>query len=561
MHFTPQALADFLARRIVDALRPYRPKTLEVLDPSCGEGELLRAFIEAVPVEDRARVKLVGIENDANALSATRARLQAERANYELLHADFLDVSASFTELPGLAGVLFDSNTVPVLSQPDVIIANPPYVRTQVLGTERAQRLAARYRLRGRIDLYHAFLIAMTDTLLPGGLLGVITSNRFLTTRSGETIRTILNDRYDLIEIIDLGDTKLFSAAVLPAIVVGRKRNGRSQTMNTRFTRVYESSSTLNEPVVRRSQDVLAAIESGRDGTHEVRGRYYDVASGSISFGKSAKGVWRMTTTTETAWTNGVEASTSLRICDLAKVRVGIKTTADSIFIRKDWSSLPPDEQPENELLHPIYTHNDVARWRPCNGQSLSRILYTHQTVRGKRCAIDLAKYPRALKYLESNRERLEQRTFVLDAGRQWFEIWVPQDPAMWDQPKLVFPDISIEPRFFFDDSGALVNGDCYWLTLPPEQLDLLFLIQGTANSAIMVRYHDMAFQNRLYSGRRRFISQYVERYPIPDPKTDLAKAIIAEVKELNSLKDPSERARREVNVNELVAEALGVKD
>ena len=48
-------------------------------------------------------------------------------------------------------------------------------------------------------------------------------------------------------------------------------------------------------------------------------------------------------------------------------------------------------------------------------------------------------------------------------AGRQWFEIWVPQRAHLWKLPKVVFPDIAEAPRFFVDTDRHLVNGDCYW--------------------------------------------------------------------------------------------------
>lgn len=63
----------------------------------------------------------------------------------------------------------------------------------------------------------------MTESLKEGGILGVITSNRYLSTKSGESIRQYLSANYDILELIDLGDTKLFEAAVLPAIFIGKK--------------------------------------------------------------------------------------------------------------------------------------------------------------------------------------------------------------------------------------------------------------------------------------------------------------------------------------------------
>lgn len=66
--------------------------------------------------------------------------------------------------------------------------------------------------------------MAMTNALKKGGLLGVITSNRYISTKSGSDIRKFLVENYEILEVIDLGDTKLFNAAVLPAIFIGKRR-------------------------------------------------------------------------------------------------------------------------------------------------------------------------------------------------------------------------------------------------------------------------------------------------------------------------------------------------
>jgi hypothetical protein len=122
----------------------------------------------------------------------------------------------------------------------------------------------------------------------------------------------------------------------------------------------------------------------------------------------------------------------------------------------------------------------------------------------------------------------------VLNAGRKWYEIWVPQDPDSWAAPKIVFPDISPEPRFYVDLGGHVVGGDCYWMTLRPGiSQDMLYLLLAVANSAVMARFHDLAFNNRLYSGRRRYITQYVAKYPLPDPASAPARNLIAHSKQL----------------------------
>jgi hypothetical protein len=164
------------------------------------------------------------------------------------------------------------------------------------------------------------------------------------------------------------------------------------------------------------------------------------------------------------------------------------------------------------------------------------RVLYPHRVVGSKRQAVPLSEFPRAAAYLELHRDRLISRKYVTEAGRRWYEIWVPQDPDAWIQPKVVFPDISEEPRFFLDRSGAVVNGDCYWITLRPGQPEYwLHLILAVANSSLATRFYDAVCGNRLYAGRRRFITQYLERFPLPDPNRPETRQVLEKTAELLS--------------------------
>jgi adenine-specific DNA-methyltransferase len=88
----------------------------------------------------------------------------------------------------------------------------------------------------------------------------------------------------------------------------------------------------------------------------------------------------------------------------------------------------------------------------------------------------------------------------------------------------------------------------------------MLFLIQGIANSEVMSKYHDLCFNNKLYSGRRRYFSQYIEKYPIPDPRKENSKQIIEIVKKLNTLSASNQEVTSlEIEVNEFVKKSFGL--
>ncbi len=265
---------------------------------------------------------------------------------------------------------------------------------------------------------------------------------------------------------------------------------------------------------------------------------------------------WSLSTADYRQWLSRVEAQRGCWFADVANIRVGIKTTADEVFIRDDWECLPSRLQPEAELLHPLLTHLETQRWVPAS--PTRKVLYTHTVENGKRVVIQLNDYPRAGAYLESHKERLFSRTYVIEAGRQWYEIWVPHNPLDWARPKIVSPDIVEEPRFCFDPSGALVNGDCYWMTLRRGfKSDWLLLLLAVANSSFVTRYYDIVFHNKLYAGRRRFMTQYVKRFPLPRLDAPVAQRIIQAVRQRIAQKARGEDGEWEID--KLVWESFGL--
>jgi hypothetical protein len=153
----------------------------------------------------------------------------------------------------------------------------------------------------------------------------------------------------------------------------------------------------------------------------------------------------------------------------------------------------------------------------------------------------------------------LEAREYISKSRRSWFEIWVPQNPESWSKPKIVFRDIAAVPTFWMDMDGAIVNGDCYWLTNDfKKDDDLLWLCLAVGNSSFIEVFYDHSFNNKLYAGRRRFMTQYVEKFPLPDPASITAKEIIKKAKALYNLLLSSESKELEKEINILVWKSFG---
>jgi len=547
--YTPKILADFVAQKIVESAgRLPTDRPLRILDPAVGHGELLVSLLEHLTDQPGLNIEVYGFETDPEALDTATERLKQEFPGVPLHFEpdNFLEFVLEHFGVGG-QGNLFRRVDPEAY---DLIIANPPYVRTQIMGAAQAQLLAEQFGLAGRVDLYYAFILGMSQVLKPQGIAGVIVSNRFMTTRSGASVRQALFERFNIRHVWDLGDTKLFEAAVLPAVLLVEGKNGH-KLETPAFTSIYQTT----DPAIGTASDAIDALS--REGVIEVEdGRRFLVQHGKLNTSGAPDGVWRIATEAVDTWLATVEAHSWGTFRDIGKIRVGVKTCADKIFIRSDWQDMPEADRPE--LLKPLTTHHIARRFKALASDRPSQILYPHEVVQGRRRAVDLTRYPRSQAYLEAHRAALEGRQYVVEAGRKWYEIWVPQDPDAWDQPKLVFRDIAEEPTFWVDVDGSVVNGDCYWLICQNSaRTDLLWLAAAVGNSTFIERFYDLRFHNKLYAGRRRFITQYVEKFPLPDPHSRLAKSIIAKAKRVYECIPSPEAEQLQKELDALVWEAL----
>lgn len=502
-HYTPAELARFLAKKSV-ATADTGASVLTIVDPACGDGELLIAAAAAARSEGYiSSIRLVGYDIDELALTAAKDRLTAAGLRGELVHGDFLVEQRSMS--PGSI---------------DIIITNPPYVRTQHLGQEAAQLLSAEFGLTGRVDLTHPFVAVASRLLRPGGVLGLLCSNRFLTTLSGENVRrTFMYDGLSVRELYDLGDTKLFKAAVLPAVIIASKSGSTDKP--ARFVSAYEQPA--NDSLT--DSQLFDALDGKVSSVATHNGKQYVVKVGKLAPPVDSKTPWRLSEAEADMWLEELAKSTWQTFGDIAKIRVGIKTTADRVFLSESWETTAPEV--EDELLLPLITQSNITSWRIAEHLQM-KVLYPYDLTSTKRQALDIDSWPGARSYFLEHQEQLRGRKYVVDGGREWWEIWVPQKPALWAQPKIVFPDISEFPRFALDTTGAVVNGNCYWISMGDiANEDLAYLMLAVANSSLGVRFYDEVCGNKLYSGKRRWITQYVKRMPLPNPSTEEAQRLI----------------------------------
>ena len=161
--------AGFVARQIAANIGKPKESALRVIDPAVGEGVLLVRLLRELVSRGFRGIEVHGFDTNSESLRVAKAALEEEFpfAAVRFRTGDFLEF-ASETTTKGRS--LFAAGSP---ERFDAVIANPPYVRTQIIGAEHAQRLASHFGLSGRVDLYYAFILGIIEVLDESGAGGV----------------------------------------------------------------------------------------------------------------------------------------------------------------------------------------------------------------------------------------------------------------------------------------------------------------------------------------------------------------------------------------------------
>ena len=129
----------------------------------------------------------------------------------------------------------------------DAVIGNPPY-GADYTEEDKAYFQSKYVYKKGKPETYIYFLEAGAFLLRPGGMLGYITPNAWLTNYYGIQLRRHLFSNGLFKHIVDLEPTRVFQQAVVDtAITVFRKNNGANPDEQTRIWRGTEDFRILEE--------------------------------------------------------------------------------------------------------------------------------------------------------------------------------------------------------------------------------------------------------------------------------------------------------------------------
>ena len=241
---TPAALALDIARYIDTLIDPER-QDLCFADPSIGSGSFYSA---ALATFSERLQQAIGIELDPAFVEAAT----------DLWHDCGLDVrKGDFTRL--MAGT-------PLPPRPNLVLANPPYVRHHHLDTQDKERLQGLVRqltgieVSGLAGLYIYFVLLATAWMTPDGVAAWLIPTEFMEVNYGAALRAFLTEQVTLLRVhrFDPADVQFADALVSSAVVIFRKTAPVADHVVQ-----FSHGGTLSEPASMETI-TLAALRSAR---------------------------------------------------------------------------------------------------------------------------------------------------------------------------------------------------------------------------------------------------------------------------------------------------------
>ncbi len=207
---TPNALAIEIAEYVATLLAGKRGG-IRFADPAVGSGSFFSAVLSVFGREQITSA--IGVELDPAFCKAARELWSA--AGLEVIRGDFTRIVADRARLPA----------------PNLILANPPYVRHHHLTRDDKDRLQALTRgmagveVNGLAGLYVYFLLLATAWMEEGGYAAWLVPSEFMDVNYGAALKRYLTDRVTLIRVHRFvpDDVQFADALVSSVVLVFRK--------------------------------------------------------------------------------------------------------------------------------------------------------------------------------------------------------------------------------------------------------------------------------------------------------------------------------------------------
>lgn len=485
---------------------------VKILDPACGSGAFLNQALEYLIKEHKElQEKLVtmgditayyeieasilennlyGVDINEDAVEIARLSLwlrtaQKGRALANL--SDKIKCANSLLEMP------FEENSF------DVVIGNPPYVRVQGLKSnyeDEAKLYEAKYKsATGKYDIYALFLEMSFGMLKPTGKLSYILPHKFLISDFGSGLRGFLAENRAVESLLHFGSEMVFEEASTYTCIVtlshdNEKLNFKSLKPNELFDNfTYDAIpfAELNSDIWNlSSSEVYKVLTKMNQQPLTVKDVFYRIAQGIVSMGDD---IYVLSGTFQGNYFMGFS-----------------KELNTEVYLEK-------------ELMKPFLKGEDVKKYAMLSTNLY--IIYPHFIdENGKTKPVEeddfKNKFPLAYEYLSKFKSLLIERKINYKTNpKYWYALHRSREIDMFEQEKIITPEISLGTNMTYDTSCLYHGTKCYTFIKNQKYQENYQFYLSILNSSLMWFF----LKNTGYELRGGFFAfktNFLEPFPLP---------------------------------------------
>jgi hypothetical protein len=363
----------------------------------------------------------------------------------------------------------------------DFVVGNPPYVRSDILAQEIKTSLHRQFPSLGakNLDLYFYFVASGLIHLKSKGILAFVSSASFQRTRHGALLRNFIARYGKLRALIDFGELRVFREANVPHtsvyVIEAGKFSDKTDTQGALLEFLPDSS-------------LLQVLNDG-----------FKIPSQNIS-----EKIWYISKSAEGDLVQNLfKNSISLKQV-LGSVYSGIKVGCVKAYVLTEAEHRALiDSGADKSLFRRVLVPTDIRPWQA--EWSGHFIIFTPR-------GLVLDPSSPVFQHLTNFSDTLCSRNDI-KCDEQWYSLRSCAYYSLFESTKIVFPDISREPRFYFDNNSFHLCSGAFFIQCDnPIFASLLnsqvgaFYFRRTCSS---IGHHE-------FGGRLRFKKTYVEEFPIP---------------------------------------------
>jgi hypothetical protein len=386
----------------------------------------------------------------------------------------------------------------------DVVVGNPPYVRQELLGSQKLH-FEKHYKVyAGTTDLFAYFYEKALNILKPNGLFSYISNTFAKTTGAGVVLRKYLKENAKIEQLIDFNTLTIFQGATTyPIIFVFRKT---TPTGSFKYLSVEKPD--------------LMALDSA------YRNRSFDVKQSALNDLS-----WNFESTASAELRNKIGQYKTIRE-QYGKSYYGIKTGFNEAFIldQKTRKKIISEDSFSNEVIKPFLEGKDILRWTSFKddkfviniSQGLTKQLFGDVSEE-KAFEAMTRKYPAIMRHLSHHEAKVKAR---YDKGDYWWEMRACAYEDLFQQNKITWTNLQNRGKFCFDESGKYINAPA--VILPTDDKSLL----GILNSKV-AWYFLQGICVQRSGGYLEVKPQYFEQLPLPEKTEEWSEKMKLKVEEM----------------------------